>query len=77
MNISDHISESLETFFWFKILKLFDADPDPGWKILDPGSGINIPDPQHWAHLLRLLRKWCSYVSQLFVHSLILFKNGG
>ncbi len=37
MNNSDHISESLETFFWVKILKLFDADP---------GSGIPIPDPQ-------------------------------
>ncbi len=22
------------------------ADPDPGWKKF--GSGINIPDPQHW-----------------------------
>ncbi len=38
-----------------KILKFFDADPgsgiflslDPGWKNLDPGSGINIPDPKH------------------------------
>jgi hypothetical protein len=37
-------------------LKYFDADPgsgmgtvrirDPGWKKV--GSGINIPDPQHW-----------------------------
>ncbi len=27
---------SLETIFWVKILKFFDADP---------GSGINIPDP--------------------------------
>jgi hypothetical protein len=26
----DHISESLETFFWVKILKFFDADP--GWE---------------------------------------------
>ncbi len=41
MNNSDLISESLETIFWFKILKFFDADP--GWKKL--GSGINIPDP--------------------------------
>jgi hypothetical protein len=24
------------------------ATLDPGWKILDQGSGINIPDPQHW-----------------------------
>jgi hypothetical protein len=28
-NIPDHISESLETYFW-EILKVFDADPDPG-----------------------------------------------
>jgi hypothetical protein len=55
MNIPDHISERLETIFWVKILKLFDADPDPGsgtfltrdpvWKKF--GSKINIPDPQH------------------------------
>jgi hypothetical protein len=28
------------SFFWFKILKFFDADPDPGFDIflyLDPG----------------------------------------
>jgi hypothetical protein len=25
-----HISESLETIFWVKILKFFDADADPG-----------------------------------------------
>ncbi len=30
MNIPDHISESLETIFWVKILKFFDADADPG-----------------------------------------------
>jgi hypothetical protein len=36
MNNLVHISESLETIFWVKILKLFDADP--GWKNL--GSGI-------------------------------------
>jgi hypothetical protein len=55
VNNPDHISESLETIFGVKILKFFDADP--GWKtfgsgirngkISDPGSGINIPDPQH------------------------------
>jgi hypothetical protein len=27
MNFPDHISESLETIFWVKILKFFDADP--------------------------------------------------
>jgi hypothetical protein len=58
MNIPNHISESLETIFWIKILKFFDADPDQGSEIistLDPGwkkiriRDKNIPDPQHWA----------------------------
>jgi hypothetical protein len=41
------------TNFWLKILKFFDADPDPRiFLTLDPGrknqgSGINIPDPQY------------------------------
>jgi hypothetical protein len=30
MNNSDHISESLITIFWVKILQLFDADPGSG-----------------------------------------------
>jgi hypothetical protein len=32
INIPDHISESLETIFWVKVLTFFDAvaDPDPG-----------------------------------------------
>jgi hypothetical protein len=57
MNITEHIFESLETIFWVKIFKFFDADPDPGsgvfltldpgWKNSDPGSGINITDSQH------------------------------
>jgi hypothetical protein len=41
MNVPDHISESLETFSWVKILKFFYVDPDPGSGIfltLDPGS---------------------------------------
>jgi hypothetical protein len=41
MNILYHISESLKKFLGLKILKFFDADPDPGFKIfltLDPGS---------------------------------------
>ncbi len=58
MNNPDHISESLETIFWVKILKFFDADP--GWKKcgsgirdeknLYPGSGMNIRNPQHCLH---------------------------
>jgi hypothetical protein len=38
MNIPDHISESLETILWVKVLKFFDTDP--GWKknrVRDPG----------------------------------------
>ncbi len=30
MNNPDHISESLETIFWVKVLKFFDADPGFG-----------------------------------------------
>jgi hypothetical protein len=37
MNIPDHISGSLETFFASKILKFFDADPDPGSLTQDLG----------------------------------------
>jgi hypothetical protein len=41
-------SESLETVFRVKILKLFDADPGSGiFLTLYPGSGIYFPDPQH------------------------------
>jgi hypothetical protein len=57
MNIPDHISEILETNFFFllKIFKFFDADPDSVSRIFltldpknsDPGSAINIPDLQH------------------------------
>jgi hypothetical protein len=48
MNISDNISESLDTIFRVKIFKFLDADPDPGSGMEKVGSGINIPDPQHW-----------------------------
>jgi hypothetical protein len=40
MNNPDHISESLETIFRVKMLKVFDADPESGMEkiwILDPG----------------------------------------
>jgi hypothetical protein len=30
IKIPDHISDSLETIFWVKILNFFYADPDPG-----------------------------------------------
>jgi hypothetical protein len=49
MNNPDHISESLETIFWAKILKFFNSDPGSGiWdgKNSDLGSGRDIPDLQ-------------------------------
>ena len=39
-DIPDHISENLETFFGLKILKLFDADKDPGSEIF-----LTLDDP--------------------------------
>jgi hypothetical protein len=52
------INQDSVSGIWVKIIKFFDEDPDPGsgiflaldprWKNSDPGSGINIPDPQHW-----------------------------
>jgi hypothetical protein len=50
------IPKDERTTFWFKIPKFFDVDPGSGMekfrvrdgKKSDPGSGINIPDPQHW-----------------------------
>jgi hypothetical protein len=45
-SIPDHISKSLETIFWFKILEFFDADPDPGIQnLFDPGSAMENSDP--------------------------------
>ncbi len=46
MNNPDHISESLETFFWVKYFNSLMRVRDPGWKKF--GFGTNIPDLQHW-----------------------------
>jgi hypothetical protein len=40
MNILDHISKSLETIFWVKILKFFDACGSGSGNLFDPGSGM-------------------------------------
>jgi hypothetical protein len=43
MNNPDYISESLQTNFWVKMLKSFDADPRSGirdGKNSDPGTGM-------------------------------------
>jgi hypothetical protein len=54
VNILDHISESLKTIFWVKILKFFDADADPGFRnCFDPGSGMEKCSSgiwEHWQH---------------------------
>jgi hypothetical protein len=61
MNIPYHISESLETIFCVKIIKLFDADPDPGIFLpLDPGwkkfgSGIREKHPGSATLVFRLV----------------------
>jgi hypothetical protein len=51
MNNPDHISESLETIFCLKKFKSFMQIRDG--KNSDPGSVINIPDPQHCSILQR------------------------
>ena len=56
MNNPDYISESLKNFLEIKYLNALIWIRDPEWekfgsgmeKNSDPGSGINIPDPQHW-----------------------------
>jgi hypothetical protein len=35
---------------------------DPGWKKSDPGSGINIPDPQHWLNCYGYLHKRADFM---------------
>ena len=64
------------------MLKLFDADPDPGsgifltldpvWKNSNPGSEINITDPQHRPKVFRadrILNKGFRCVSILIIKS--------
>jgi hypothetical protein len=48
MNIPDHNSESLETIFWVK--NIFNSSLRIR-SLFDPGSGTNIPDPQHWENV--------------------------
>jgi hypothetical protein len=49
MNIADHISESLGTIFWAKILEFFYANPDPGSGIF---SGFGIRDKIRTARII-------------------------
>ena len=53
MNNLDHISESFKQFFAVRYLNSVMQNRDGKIRIRDgknsdPGSGINIPDPQHW-----------------------------
>jgi hypothetical protein len=43
----DHISQSLETIFWVKILTFFDTSRDPGWKKFGYGMGKNCIRDKH------------------------------
>jgi hypothetical protein len=70
MNITDHISKSLETIIevknkylyslmWIRIRDLESFRPwiwDKGWENSEPGSGIIIPDPQYCLGLSTLLQ---------------------
>jgi hypothetical protein len=43
MNIPDYFTESLKAVFWFKILIIFDADPEAGIRnLFDPGSVMGL-----------------------------------
>ena len=48
-------SGSGNRFFGLKYLNSLMRIRDPGWRQSDPGSGINIPDPQHWIHPVPLM----------------------
>jgi hypothetical protein len=43
MDIQDHISESLKTIFWVKILNFFDADPESFWPWIQDGNSDKRP----------------------------------
>jgi hypothetical protein len=66
MNNPDHISESLETIFWGcrsgTIRNGKNSDRDG--KNSDPGSGITIPDPQHWVRQFVDFRESDYYVKK-------------
>jgi hypothetical protein len=51
MNNQDHISESIGTIFLVKMWYLISQMRILDGKNSDPGSGINILDPQHWNDL--------------------------
>jgi hypothetical protein len=59
MNYPDHISESLETVFWVKILKFFDADHGSGMeKISIPHPGSATLQWENPDGLTYLVKRW-------------------
>ncbi len=80
MNNLDHISQSLETIFWVKILTFFDNNPgseieknsDTGWEKIV--SGINIPDPQHCLEV-HVQYAWGTGISQFWEENRIFVAN--
>ncbi len=85
-NNPNHIFESLNTTFWVKkylnslmpIRNLFDPGSDPGWTILNPGSGMNIPDPQNcFPLLLKGLSIFLNYVILIIDRSLYMLVDTG
>jgi hypothetical protein len=61
MNNPDHISESLETIFWVKILKFFDADPGSGMEktwIRDKHPGSATLQEENPKGLTYLVKRW-------------------
>ncbi len=53
-----HMSESLETIYWVKILKFFDTDPGSGMEKFGSGfrNGKN-SDRQHWPQGAQKIKK--------------------
>jgi hypothetical protein len=58
MNNPGHVSESLETIFWAKILKFFDADQGSGSRMKKFESGNQNKHPGS----ATLLKRYCSNV---------------
>jgi hypothetical protein len=50
---------------------------DPGWvkKSQDPGSGINIPDPQHWSKITLMKEETYSTRDRLNILEMIMMKK--
>jgi hypothetical protein len=80
MNIPDYFTESLKAVFWFKILKIFDADPEAGIRnLFDPGSVMgllpyvhkknrHLPRPPPPRSHRESFLGWCAVPNQKRIH---------